>query len=283
MWMKKRWWITSSPVVKMSEEDKIILEDALTLVRLAAERGLFLRLLGAVGIRVNASRHEDLFNKLNRLNSERKFTDIDLAAYSCQRNEVRKLLEEVGYQVDRYALLLHGSSRMMFQHPEKKYCVDVFFDKLEFSHDVWFGSNPKEGRLNLNPLTLSPTDLLLEKLQIHEINEKDIKDIILLLAANTIGEEEGENIINGKYIATLLADDWGFWYDATLNLQKTLKFLEKYVQENMVDEKVQNIVSERISELQKLIERQPKTKNWEKRSKQGSKKKWWRDVEERSR
>jgi hypothetical protein len=281
--MKKRWRITSSPVVKLIGEDKIILEDALTLVRVAAERGLFLRILGAVGIRVNASRHEDLFNKLNRLNSERKFTDIDLAAYSRQRNEVRKLLEELGYQVDRHALLLHGSSRMLFQHPGKKYGVDVFFDKLVFSHDVWFGSNPKEGRLNLNALTASPTDLLLEKLQIHEINEKDIKDIILLFAANTVGEEEGENVINGKYIATLLADDWGFWYDATLNLQKTLKFLEKYVRENMVDEKVQSTVSERVGKLQSLIEQQPKTRKWEKRNKQGSKKKWWRDVEERSR
>lgn len=267
----------------MIREDETILEDAVALVREAGKRGLYLRILGAVGVRLNASRHESLFNRLNRLNSERKFTDIDLAAYSRQRNDVRKLLEELGYQVDQYALLLHGSSRMMFYHPEKKYGVDVFFDKLEFSHDVWFGSNPKEGRLSLNALTASPTDLLLEKLQIHEINEKDIKDIILLFAANTVGEEEGENVINGKYIATTLSDDWGFWYDATLNLQKTLKFLEKYAQEGVVDEKVQGIVSKRVGELQKLVDQHPKTKNWEKRSKQGSKKKWWRDVEERSR
>ncbi|MEM2964195.1 MAG: hypothetical protein QXE22_01920 [Candidatus Bathyarchaeia archaeon] len=267
----------------MSREDEIILEDAVTLVKEAAERGLYLRVLGAVGIRLNAWRHEDLFHKLNRLNSERKFTDIDLAAYSRQRNEVRKLLEELGYQVDQYALLLHGSSRMMFHHPEKKYGVDVFFDKLEFSHTVEFGSNPKEGRLNLNALTASPTDLLLEKLQIHEINEKDIKDIILLFAANIVGEEEGENIINGKYVATLLSEDWGFWYDASINLQKTLKYLEKYVEESMVGKEVQSVVSERMEKLQSLIELQPKTKNWEKRNKQGSKKKWWRDVEERSR
>ncbi|MEM3698022.1 MAG: hypothetical protein QXQ94_11110 [Candidatus Bathyarchaeia archaeon] len=264
-------------------EDEIMVEDAIKLVQEANKKGVYLRLLGAIGIRINAFRHEDLFVKLNRLNSKRKFTDIDLAAYSSQRSEVRKILEEHGCKVDPHFLLLHGTSRMLSYNSEKNYTVDVFFDKLQFSHDVSFGSNPKNGRLNLNPLTLSPTDLALEKLQIHEINEKDIKDLILLFTANAVGDRDFDNMINGKYIAQVLADDWEFWYDVNINLKKISSFLEKYVNDKLIDSNVRNFVYEKIETLKNLIDEEPKTKKWEKRNKVGPNKKWWRDVEIRIR
>ena len=267
----------------MEAHDLIILEDAVRIVKEAAKRGLYLRLLGAIGIKVNASHHDDLFNRLDRLASEKKFTDIDFAAYSDQRGRVRGLLESLGYQVNQHALLLHGNTRMLFHHPAKEYITDVFFDKLEFSHAVHFGKSPQKGRLHLNPLTVSPTDLLLEKVQIHQINEKDIKDLILLLTANVVADSEGPNTVNGKYVATLFSDDWEFWYEATINLQKTLQFLERYVKEKLVGEEVRATVSARVQDLLRFINSEPKTKRWEKRNKDGPKKRWWRDVEERSR
>jgi hypothetical protein len=130
---------------------------------------------------------------------------------------------------------------------------------------------------------LPPADLVLEKLQIHEINEKDLKDLVLLFAANSIANSEGESAINGKHTASMLSDDWEFWHEAKLNLEKLQKFLSNYVEEKRVDAEVGTIVRSRIEELTKLIDEEPKTKNWQKRSKAGPQKKWWRDVEERSR
>lgn len=231
------------------QEDDLMVEDAIKLVEEADRKGVYLRLMGAIGIMINASKHKDLFLKLNRLDSEKKFTDVDLAAYSSQRGDVRKILETHGFKVDGHFLLLHGNARMIFYHPEKKYMVDVFFDKLSFCHDVNFGSNPKNGRLHLNPITLTPTDLALEKLQIHEINEKDIKDLILLFAANDIGDTDALGMINEKYIAEILSDDWEFWYEANLNLNKVLSFTQKYSQENLIKSDVQNNVSKRIKTL----------------------------------
>ena len=260
-----------------------MLEDATRIVSEANKQEIFLRLLGAMGVRVNASKHEDLFLKLNRLNSLQKFTDLDFAAYSAQRNQIRKLFKEFGFAINENALLMHGNSRLIFNHPVKGYSVDVFFDRLHYSHDVLFGQKPQSGRLHLSPFTLSAADLVLEKLQIHEINEKDIKDLIVIFAANSVEKTDGENMINGGYIAQILADDWEFWFEATTNLGKVRQFLDKYCSEGLIDGNEQVIVSTRLDELKRLIDGQPKTHKWEKRNKNGPGKKWWRDVEERSR
>ena len=267
----------------LSALDQQMLEDATRIVAEASKQGVFLRLLGAMGVRINASKHENLFLRLNRLNSQQKFTDLDFAAYSAQRNQVRKLFEEFGYEINQNALLMHGNSRILFNQPVKGYSVDVFFDRLHYSHDVLFGQKPQSGRLHLSPFTLSAADLVLEKLQIHEINEKDIKDLIVIFAANSVEKTDGENMINGGYIAQILADDWEFWFEATTNLGKVRQFLDKYCSEGLIDGNEQVIVSTRLDELKRLIDGQPKTHKWEKRNKNGPGKKWWRDVEERSR
>ena len=172
---------------------------------------------------------------------------------------------------------------MLFHEPVKGYSVDVFFDRLHYSHDVLFGQKPESGRLHLSPLTLSAADLALEKLQIHEINEKDIKDLIVIFAANTIEKTDGENMINAAYIAQTLADDWEFWYEATTNLDKVRKFLDRYYSQGLIDGNEQVMVSTRLDELIRMIDGQTKSNKWEKRHKNGPGKKWWRDVEERSR
>ena len=264
-------------------KDQIMLDDARRIVEEASQRGICVRLLGAVAIRLNSSKYADLFLRLDRLKSENKFTDVDLAAYGKQRLQVRRLLHDLGFEVNRQSLLMHGNSRMIFENAQKGYSIDVFFDKLQFSHDVEFGRGPDGGRLGLNPLTLPSVDLVLEKLQIHEINEKDLKDLVLLFAANTVGNSDDENVINGKHIASVLSNDWEFWYDTKLNLEKLLKFLNNYVDQKLIEAEAAATVRSRVEQLTRFIDEEPKSKDWQKRSKAGSEKKWWRDVEERSR
>ena len=63
------------------------------------------------------------------------------------------------------------------------------------------------------------SDLLLQKLQIVQINDKDLKDAMLLFLAAPVGDGD-QNMINQKYIGKLLSDDWGFYFTSTANLQK---------------------------------------------------------------
>lgn len=193
----------------MKSLDQKILEDAVRIVEEAAKLKASLRILGALAIRIHCEEFIELQRKLKRLGSEdRNFTDIDLIGYGKERSKVRTLMEDIlGYKYSQQFILMHGKERLIYYHPEDLYHVDVFFDKLRFSHDIDFGSSPEKGRLKLDFPTIPLADLLLEKLQIHEINEKDIKDIMLLLRAHTVGYEDQRETVNVKHVAQILAED----------------------------------------------------------------------------
>ncbi|MGC8910152.1 MAG: hypothetical protein ACP5O5_06185, partial [Fervidicoccaceae archaeon] len=81
-------------------------------------------------------------------------------------------------------------------------------------------------------------------------------------------------------IASVLADDWGFWFDSMNNLAKLRSYLQEIQRVGIFDSKFFSDVNEKIDIMIDCINNTPKTKNWEKRSKQGTEKIWYREVEE---
>jgi hypothetical protein len=77
-------------------------------------------------------------------------------------------------------------------------------------------------RLMLTILTIPLAELFLEKMQIFQINEKDIVDTMMLLAEHPIGESDDETI-SAPVIAKVLAGEWGFWRTVTGNMEKLLR------------------------------------------------------------
>lgn len=271
------------PSIKISDEE--FLNEAKAVIDKAQEKGIVLRILGALAIHIHSEhtpRCVELHKSLGRLGEKGPtFTDLDLIAYKKQRKEVKNFFEkELKFVPDRRINTLFGGKRYIFYHPKGAYYVDIFFSKLEFSHDVEFGEAPQKGRLELDYPTISLADLVLEKTQIHDINLKDIIDLIVLFLGHPVEKEERKEAINGKYIAEVLARDWGFWYDATNNLNKVKNFTEKFYNEGKITEEEYKTVIERIDVLLKMIEEEPKTKEWVKRAKKGTKKIWYRPVEE---
>lgn len=263
-------------------EDIELIDEAVKLVQTAQDKGIILRILGAIAVRIHAGEFQELHKKLGRLgNTESSFTDLDLIGYSSQRHLIRNLMEkELKFYINPHFLLLHGRDRLKYFNQEKKYNVDVFLDSLNFSHTIFFGKKPGEGRLELDSPTITISDLLLEKLQIHEINEKDIKDIIVLLRAHKIAFSEERDSINLDYILRVLNNDWEFWYEAVTNLNKVAYFAEKYVKDNLLSPEDLVDVTNKIKEILSSLNNSQKSKKWLERAKIGTKKKWWRDVEE---
>jgi len=142
---------------------------------------------------------------------------------------------------------------------------------LEMCHIIDF-----KNRLEMDSPTISLSDLFLQKAQICKINEKDIKDMIILFREHEVGETEKE-AVNLNYIAKLLSDDWGFWYTVTLNLEKVKGFLADY--KNLTEEDKAD-VSAKIEKTLKAINDEPKTLKWKMRAKIGTKKRWYTEVEE---
>jgi hypothetical protein len=268
--------------VPLPEEQFV--EESINIIEKAASQNIVLRILGALGVYLH-SRHDNAINLYKRIarfgEKNPIFTDLDLMAYGKQRKHIIQLFEKtLHFKPNLIINALFGSNRLIYHHPLGYYKVDVFFDKLVFSHDVCFGEAPGKGRLELDYPTIALADLVLEKIQIHQINLKDIVDLAVLFISHDVDTFQRTEVIDGGYIAEILADDWGFWYDATRNLDSVKSFSKKFYLENKLASEEQKIIISRVDKLLKIIEGKPKMKNWLKRAKTGTSKPWYREVEE---
>lgn len=264
--------------VGLNEEDFI--KEALNIVSKAKEKNIVLRIMGGLAVRLHIK--DDplavLVYKKRFDNSTNVFADLDLVGYRKQRGDIEKMFVQLQYQPDRMINPLFGDRRLIFYHPKGYFHIDVFLDKLEFSHDVFFYDKQGIRRLEISFPAITPTDIILGKLQIHQINKKDLIDLIALFAKKNIASSDEDDSINGSYIAKILSQDWGFWYEATNNLNM-VKYIAKDmlakgdIQETMYDKTLQQIGC-----LLQFIEKEPKTKDWIKRSQVGTKKPWYREV-----
>ncbi len=179
----------------------------------------------------------------------------------------------MGYEIDKDIQVAGEGKRYAFSDPETGMAIDVFFDELFFCHPI-----PLRDRLDLDYPTITPTDLLLEKTQIVEINPKDVKDALVLLLEHPLKADDRE-AIDARYIAELLAGDWGFYYTVTRNLEK----LRHHVADYGAFERAQwETVDGRIEALEQTIEEEPKTAKWKLRARIGPRKKWYQEVAEKS-
>jgi hypothetical protein len=251
----------------------VFLDEARRIVAEAEKEGLIVRVMGGAGIRLRTLQYEELGQRLARLGEgEQEFTDLDFMTYKKFRKPLQGFLEGLGYSKRRATLSSAASERQIYFHEHGWFFVDVFFDKLMVAnHRLDF-----RGRLEMDPLTLSPTDLLLEKLQIVGFSEKDFKDTLMLLLAHDLSEEEERDAINTKHVAALLCKDWGFWYTLTTNLKGIRDLLPKV---DALSEDDARVIGSRIEALLSRIEAEPKSMGWRARSKIGPKKRWYEPVE----
>jgi len=274
--------LTSSNHFVDMKEDEFV-KEAVELVEKARSRGVHLRILGSLGAYVRSvnNGYGDVFRSLERFGGGKPlFTDLDLLGYNKQKGDITKFLRELNFKPDPLVNAMFGHKRMVFYHPDNRYHVDIFMNKLEFSHTVDFGDKPGSGRLELDFPTISATDIVLEKLQIHEINRKDLVDLIALFLVHDVQEQFNKETVDGGYIGKLLAEDWGFWYDATANLAKLKPLIEEFLKESKITAAQSQTAAERVEKLLNLIKQTPKSKNWEKRAKTGTNKRWYTEVEE---
>jgi hypothetical protein len=223
--------------------------------------------MGAIAIKLHCPKFSHLLEKM-----QRKITDIDLMGYEKQKSGVIQVLNELGYVLsERARLVVAILQRYIFENPVNKNHIDVFFDKLEMCHTIDF-----RGRLELDYPTITVSDLFLEKMQIVKINEKDIKDVIVLLREHEVGDKDKE-MIDHNYISKLLSKDWGFYYTVTMNMDKVKAFLPRY---EVLSSEDKDDVNSKLDMLRDSIEKAEKTSGWKMRAKIGPRKKWYREVEE---
>jgi hypothetical protein len=215
----------------------------------------------------------DFARSLVRLGEgQQEYTDLDFMTYSKFRKKMKDFFAELGYSKRPPTMSSAATQRQIYFHPKGWFYVDVFYDKLlAANHPLDF-----RGRLDLDSPTITPTDMLLEKVQIVFPDEKDVKDAMLLLRAHEISQQEEKNKINARFIAGKLASDWGFWYTVTTNL----KGLKRYVSgdQRLSSDNKQDLTS-KVDALLAIIEDESKSTGWKMRAVMGTKRRWYNPVE----
>jgi len=253
--------MTSQPGDANEERLLRMLDDIL---EKAKERGITMRVMGALAFRIHCPKYGHIWHELGR-----KLTDIDLVAYGRDADKISKMMSELGYS-EVLSYRLHSGGRRRLFLSEDGIHVDVFFDELHMAHDIKF-----HGRLEIDYPTISLVDLLLEKMQIVDIDPKDLVDTVVLLREHDVGDSDKETI-NVDYLATLCASDWGLWKTVTTNLNKVKNFV---TDAQFLNDEDKNDVISKINTMLGIIDKKPKSIGWRMRARIGEKVKWYRSVE----
>jgi hypothetical protein len=232
----------------------------------AQQAGLTLRLLGSLAFQVHCPEYGSLQAKLGRA-----YTDIDFAGYGKQAKPISQLLAGLGYAEDREIFVVTEGSRAIFENSTNSLHVDVFYEKLDFCHVIRWN-----GRLEADWPTIPLAEMLLEKMQIVQINEKDLIDTIMLFLEHPLGDTDTETI-NVAQVARLCAADWGLWRTTTMNLEKVKQIAGTYPQLSAADKAT---VAAQVDKVLARLEAEPKPLAWKLRARVGDRIKWYKDVDE---
>jgi len=252
------------------QEDQVALSsdgieaEAVRLAQAVLDASVQVRLIGgmAVWLRCPSARRPPY---------ERHYADLDFVASSRNRRAVSDFFERAGYVPERMFNAIHGRDRLNFGHRSGRWTVDVVFDELRMSHKL-----DLRGRLNGPAATVDLADLLLTKLQIWEINEKDLGDVVCLLADHPLGAAaEGPEAIDLPRITSLCGSDWGLCHTVQRNLGRVRDLaLARPPEGAPLD------AADQVTALLAAIDAAPKTLGWRSRARIGERVRWYETPEE---
>jgi hypothetical protein len=245
-----------------SDIDADVVAEGVRVLSAAHDQDLPLRLLGGVAVRLRA--RNGLPPAL-----ERTYGDLDFVTARRASGPAQKFFREAGYEPHVSFNALNSKERLLFFDTEHGRQVDVFVGSFRMCHEI-----PLEGRLELDETSIPLAELLLTKLQVIELNEKDVRDAIAVLHDRELGDEDGDTVNAGR-IAQLCSEDWGLWRTITRNLEACRRQAGAYGKDCAG-------AGSQFLELEERIEAEPKSRAWRLRAKIGERKRWYELPEERA-
>lgn len=228
-----------------------LLDAARGLVRNAGQAGLRPRLLGGLAIAAHLP-DPTVF-------AHRRINDIDVFVARKERRRLADLMAQLGYEPEPRFNALNGHRRMLFHGPN--YDIDVLVGEFDMCHKL-----DLEPRIALDEPTIPVADLLLTKLQIVELNQKDAVDVHLLVDQHDLGTGPGDHIELAPIIE-VAANDWGWWRTLHLTAERVL-------------ESAPPLVRDRLTTILEAIDSAPKSFGWRARAQVGERKRWYEIPEE---
>jgi hypothetical protein len=231
----------------------------------AEASGIALRAMGGVGVALRAP-------SVQRVRPARAYDDIDLAG-ATPGGRIVTLFAELGYQPSGGNGPSTGTDRLRFHDPSGRR-VDVYLDLLRMCHDLSF-----RDRLTVDRATLSLADLLLSKLQIVELTDRDGQDIAALLADHELTDDDAA--IGLRRIAAICANDWGWWKTVDDNLRRLIEHWQRQAATTSIDEsQILGTAIARAMALRDRLAATPKSTAWRLRAVVGDRVRWYEEPDE---
>jgi hypothetical protein len=143
--------------------------------------------------------------------------------------------------------------------------LDLLVDRFTMCHTL-----DLRDRLTIDPLTVPLADLLLTKLQVFEINEKDLLDLTALVSDHPLDAADGTDPIDARRVVDVLSRDWGFEHTVRANLERLSAFATERVPGELADR-----VGERVARLDAALETASKSVGWKVRARVGERVRWY--------
>lgn len=244
-----------------------LLIEAARIVTGSSRDGLTLRVMGGAAVALHAAGGTELFRLTGR-----QIADLDFVCSSRNRRGLQAFMSEAGYEPNATFNAYNGKTRHLYHRREgaHRWQVDVFFDQVRMCHLVDY-----RDRLDQDRPTVPLAELLLQKLQIVDLNRKDVVDVAALLSEHALADDDADHI-NRTVLAAILGDDWGFYRTVTGNLARLAELFRR----DQLGVSVAGVVPERLDELSRLAEEAPKNRRWRLRARVGERVRWYQVVEE---
>jgi hypothetical protein len=195
----------------------------------------------------------------------RTYPDMDLVTARSTGRVASTFLTEQGYVADRRFNALHGATRLLFYEESGAWQIDVFVGLFSMCHKLDF-----EGRFLPGYRILPLADLLLTKLQIVQLNLKDLKDIVTILLDHNVSDQESPDTIDLTRLIAVSSVDWGLFTTVSESLLRV-----KDEVGHILDAQRTTMVVDRVGYILSGIRSAPKSRGWRMRSRVGRRVAWY--------
>lgn len=201
----------------------------------------------------------------------RDYKDIDLVSSKSMAQRLTRLLESLGHAPDKRFNALHGGQRLFFWDGKHERQLDVFIDEFEMCHKF---DLRKRLALDSSAPTLPLADLVLTKMQVVEMNLKDMKDLAALLQDQPLTQDESG--INLMYITKLTGNDWGLQH----TVEGTIAKVRQADPTELAAETAHYALGDQLDALERAMRDASKSTGWKLRSRVGERMRWYELPEE---
>ena len=262
-----------------------LMAEAHAIIDAGTRQDVVLRLTGGLAVRHYAIDLEF---------AEREYSDIDLIGLKRQVVAVGDVFRGLGYVENKHVAMVTGNGQLQFflpgveagagaapgdtardlpvfaEVPPSDH-IDVFLDAMRMDHQVDF-----RDRLTINTYAIDPADLFLSKLQIVNLNEKDVHDVVTLVKDVYVDFQPHPGVLDLHHLAEVCAADWGLYIDVMNNVDTVIEHVGDYDLSPRDAARVR-----RTLELaQDMMTEQAKTLRWRLRARIGKRVRWYDEVEE---